>query len=170
VGVASVPLNLTALLPCVVPKFAPAIVTTVPTGPDVGVRLVRLGVTGEPAPAALKAATAAPQMFTPPRVASAATAPAAGCTRSSTSSFAPGAAGTCASFTKPLPAVNVAPSAVATTPSTRSPWAVVVTTPLVGAAVVPCAAVAPSNAAVAATPVYSTIAKRRVVAVGVVIV
>src|SRR5229473_3543697 len=43
VGVAAVPLNLTVLVPCVVPKFAPAIVTALPTGPDVGVRLVMLG-------------------------------------------------------------------------------------------------------------------------------
>ena len=36
VGVASVPLNVTVLGPFVAPKFAPAIVTAVPTGPDVG--------------------------------------------------------------------------------------------------------------------------------------
>ena len=41
--VAAVPLNETMLVPCVAPKFAPAIVTDVPTGPVVGVRLVRLG-------------------------------------------------------------------------------------------------------------------------------
>jgi hypothetical protein len=38
-----VPLNLTVLLPCVAPKFAPAIVTDVPTKPDVGDKLVMLG-------------------------------------------------------------------------------------------------------------------------------
>src|SRR5436189_268199 len=43
VGVASVPLNATVLVPGVAPKFAPAIVTAVPTGPDVGVKLVMLG-------------------------------------------------------------------------------------------------------------------------------
>jgi uncharacterized protein YjeT (DUF2065 family) len=43
VGVAVVPLNLTVLVACVAPKFAPAIVTGVPTAPDVGFRLVRLG-------------------------------------------------------------------------------------------------------------------------------
>src|SRR6266849_5160584 len=43
VGVAAVPLNLTALVPCVAPKFAPAIVTDVPTAPDVGLTAVRLG-------------------------------------------------------------------------------------------------------------------------------
>jgi hypothetical protein len=43
VGVAAVPLNLTVLLPCVAPKFVPVIVTTVPTGPLVGVRLVNVG-------------------------------------------------------------------------------------------------------------------------------
>ena len=43
VGVASAPLNVTVLEPCVAPKLAPVIVTAVPTGPLVGVRLVRLG-------------------------------------------------------------------------------------------------------------------------------
>jgi len=43
VGVAVVPLKVTVLVPCVAPKFAPAIVTGVPTTPDVGFRLVRLG-------------------------------------------------------------------------------------------------------------------------------
>ncbi len=40
VGVAVVPLNVTVLVPFVDPKFAPAIVTEVPTGPFAGVRLV----------------------------------------------------------------------------------------------------------------------------------
>jgi hypothetical protein len=44
VPVAAVPLKLTALVPCVEPKFVPAIVTDVPTAPDVGVTLVMLGV------------------------------------------------------------------------------------------------------------------------------
>src|SRR5467141_3914456 len=43
VGVAVVPLNFTILIPCVAPKFAPAIVTDVPTNPDVGFKLVMLG-------------------------------------------------------------------------------------------------------------------------------
>jgi hypothetical protein len=43
VGVAVVPLNLTVLVPLVVPKFAPVIVTEVPTNPEVGFRLVILG-------------------------------------------------------------------------------------------------------------------------------
>jgi len=41
--VAVVPLNVTELVPCVVPKFAPAIVTDAPTAPEVGDRLVMLG-------------------------------------------------------------------------------------------------------------------------------
>jgi hypothetical protein len=40
VGVAVVPLNRTVLVPCVAPKFAPLIVTAVPTIPDVGDRVV----------------------------------------------------------------------------------------------------------------------------------
>ena len=43
VGVAAVPLNFTVLVPCVAPKFVPVIVTDVPTGPDVGDKLVMLG-------------------------------------------------------------------------------------------------------------------------------
>ncbi len=43
VGVAVVPLNVTVLVPCVAPKFAPVIVTEVPTGPLAGVRLVIVG-------------------------------------------------------------------------------------------------------------------------------
>ncbi len=42
VGVAVVPLKVMVLVPCVDPKFVPAIVTEVPTGPEVG---FRLGVT-----------------------------------------------------------------------------------------------------------------------------
>src|SRR5258708_18208540 len=43
VGVTGTPLNVTVLVPCVVPKFVPAMVTEVPTCPDVGFRLVMLG-------------------------------------------------------------------------------------------------------------------------------
>src|SRR6185369_12883238 len=43
VGVAVVPLNVTVLAPCEAPKFVPAIVTTVPTGPLLGDRLVSVG-------------------------------------------------------------------------------------------------------------------------------
>src|SRR5213079_1832136 len=43
VGVAATPLKLIVLVPCVAPKLAPAIVTDVPTTPDVGFKLVLLG-------------------------------------------------------------------------------------------------------------------------------
>jgi hypothetical protein len=43
VGVAAVPLNVTVLVPCVAPKLAPAIVTEVPTAPEVGLRVEMLG-------------------------------------------------------------------------------------------------------------------------------
>ena len=46
VGVANVPLNVTVLLPWVVPKFVPVIVTDVPTTPDVGFKFVMLGAGG----------------------------------------------------------------------------------------------------------------------------
>jgi len=43
VGVATVPLNVIVLVPCVDPKFAPVIVTDVSAGPELGLRLVMLG-------------------------------------------------------------------------------------------------------------------------------
>lgn len=43
VGVPAVPLNVTALVPWLAPKFAPATITEAPTSPEVGVRLVMLG-------------------------------------------------------------------------------------------------------------------------------
>src|SRR5467141_3701141 len=43
VGTAPTPLNATVLVPCVAPKFAPAIVTDAPTNPDDGFKLVMLG-------------------------------------------------------------------------------------------------------------------------------
>jgi len=49
VGVAGAPLNVTVLVPCVPPKFTPAIVTDVPAGPVPGLRLVMYGTT-TPAP------------------------------------------------------------------------------------------------------------------------
>jgi hypothetical protein len=40
VTVAATPLNVTVLVPCAAPKFVPVIVTWVPTGPELGFRLV----------------------------------------------------------------------------------------------------------------------------------
>jgi len=45
VGVACTPPKVTALVPCVAPKFAPLIVTAVPTAPEPGVTVAMLGVT-----------------------------------------------------------------------------------------------------------------------------
>jgi hypothetical protein len=42
--VAAVPLKFTVRLPCVEPKFVPVIVTVVPTAPEVGDRLLIVGV------------------------------------------------------------------------------------------------------------------------------
>jgi hypothetical protein len=46
-GAAAVPLNLMLLVPCDAPKFAPLMVTAVPTVPDVGERLTTLGAVGD---------------------------------------------------------------------------------------------------------------------------
>jgi hypothetical protein len=45
VGVAEIPPKVTVLVPWVVPKPVPAIVTDVPIGPDAGVKLVIAGAT-----------------------------------------------------------------------------------------------------------------------------
>src|SRR5205807_92099 len=44
VGVATSPLNMTVLIPCLAPKFVPLMVTDVPARPDVGFRPVTFGV------------------------------------------------------------------------------------------------------------------------------
>jgi hypothetical protein len=51
VGVPGVPLNVTVLVPWLVPKLVPLIVTDTPTAPEVGVRLVILGVAAAEMPA-----------------------------------------------------------------------------------------------------------------------
>jgi hypothetical protein len=48
VGVAVVPLNFTVLVPCVPPKFVPAIVTGDPKAPDSGPMVRMLGPCGDP--------------------------------------------------------------------------------------------------------------------------
>jgi hypothetical protein len=63
VAVAPVPLNVAVLVPCVAPKFAPAIVTDVPTPPDVGFKLVMLG-----ADTAVVTVKLTPLLATPPTV------------------------------------------------------------------------------------------------------
>jgi hypothetical protein len=42
------PLNVTVLVPCVLPKLDPVIVTDVPTAPDVGFKLLITGEVGGP--------------------------------------------------------------------------------------------------------------------------
>jgi hypothetical protein len=61
VGVAAVPLKVTVLEPCVAPKFVPVIVTTDPTVPVVGFKLVIPGAVAE-------TVKAAPLLATPPAV------------------------------------------------------------------------------------------------------
>ena len=56
VGVALVPLNVTVLVPFVAPKFVPAIVTDVATGPVAGVSDVKIGGTATVNGSALLAA------------------------------------------------------------------------------------------------------------------
>ena len=160
VGAATVPLNRT--VPGAVPKFAPVIVTEVPTAPDVGFTLVIAGIGPPPPTAGRNAARAAPQVSELFSVPLADTGPAVARIRSSTTSFVLGATGTRSWMTYPLPAVNVLGSAVERTPITRSPLAVVVTVPVPGALLVPCAVAVTSREFAVATPEYSRIAKRSV--------
>jgi hypothetical protein len=60
VGVPAIPLNVTVLVPCVVPKLAPVIVTDVPTVPDVDDKLVIVG--------GCTTVKATPLLATPPTV------------------------------------------------------------------------------------------------------
>jgi hypothetical protein len=50
VGAAAVPLNVNVLVPCAAPKFAPVIVTVLPTAPDVGLTFAMLAAGGFPPP------------------------------------------------------------------------------------------------------------------------
>src|SRR5579859_4388966 len=77
-GVAIVPLNVTVLDPCEVPKFVPVIVTMTLTAPVFWLKLVMVG-TVVPADAALKAPSTAPQASELESVALADAAPAAAC-------------------------------------------------------------------------------------------
>ena len=61
VGTPAVPLNVTVLVPCVAPKFVPVIVTDVPTGPDVTLRLPMFG-------AVVVTVNITPLLATPPTV------------------------------------------------------------------------------------------------------
>jgi hypothetical protein len=121
VGVAAVPLNVTVLVPFVVPKFEPAIVTGVPMAPVVGDSLVMLGAALATPAAALNAAIPAPQPSLDVIVAVADALPAAERTASSTTSLAELCAGTADSSVKPEPAVTLSPFAVESTPISRSP-------------------------------------------------
>src|SRR6266404_4301995 len=161
-GVAVTPLNFTVLVPGVVPKFAPLIVTDVPTTPDAGFRLVILGDEPPPALPALKAAKTTPQLSGAPRIALAATVPAAVCIRSSTISLVLGGAGTLASMANPLPAVKVAGFADKMAPSNNSPFHVVAAFALFGDALVPCPVAVASNELAVAMPEYSRIANLNV--------
>src|SRR5258708_32469170 len=59
-GIAGVPLNLTVLVPLFAPKFVPVMVTSAPTRPEVGLRLVIVGQVLSPPLAALNAPPPSP--------------------------------------------------------------------------------------------------------------
>jgi len=161
-GVAVTPLNFTVLVPCTAPKLAPLIVTDAPTTPDDGFKLVILGGEFPPPLPGLKAAKTTPQLSGAPRIALAATVPAAICIRSSTISLVLGGAGTLASMANPLPAVKVAGFADKMALSNNSPFHVVAAFALFGDALVPCPVAVASNELAVAMPEYSRIANLNV--------
>jgi hypothetical protein len=156
VGVPAVPLKVT--VPKAVPKFAPVIVTIVPTVPDAGLRLVIFGFAATPTPP-LNAAKTAPQLSDAPSKACAESVPATVFICCSTSSFVPGSRGTLSVVENPLPAVKLAELAVEIAPSNKSPPDIGAF-PLFGDTPFPCAIASTSSEFVVATPEYSTIAIR----------
>jgi hypothetical protein len=156
VGVPAVPLKVT--VPRAVPKFVPVIVTTVPTVPDAGLRLVIFGFVAPPTPP-LNAAKTAPQLSGAPSEACAESVAATAFICCSASSFVPGSRGTFSTVENPLPAAKLAELAVEIAPSNKSPPDVVAF-PLFGDTPFPWAIAITSSEFVAATPEYSTIAKR----------
>jgi hypothetical protein len=74
VGVAAIPLNVTALVPCDAPKLVPVTVTDAPAGPELGLKLVMPGA--KTPIAALNAASSAPPLSDVDRVALTDTGPA----------------------------------------------------------------------------------------------
>jgi hypothetical protein len=160
VGIAAVPLNVTVLVLCVVPKFAPAIVTAVATGPLVGARLVMLGDVVPDDDNGLKAANAAPHRSDDPNDAVAEAVPAVACVACSTINAVDGAGETASSIVYPVPAVKVSRLCVANTPINRSPGAVVVALPLLGETLDSVLVFVTSSAPDVATPAYSRMANR----------
>jgi hypothetical protein len=157
VGIPAVPLN--ATVPTAVPKFVPVIVTTVPTVPAAGLKLVIFGLV-TPATPPLKAAKTAPQVSDAPSVACADSVPANVSICCSTNSFVPGLPGTLSMVENPLPAETLAELAVEIAPNNKSPLDDVVAFPLFGDVPFPWAILITSSELAAATPEYSTIAIR----------
>src|SRR5580700_2337110 len=113
-------------------------------------------------PAGLNAATPAAQGCVPVRETLAVALPALCWICPSVINFAAGSAGTLSSSVYPDPAEKLSASPVITTPSNRSPFAVVVVVPLLGAVPLPCALALASNEPEVATPEYSRIENRNV--------
>jgi len=152
VGVPADPLNVTVLVPWLVPKPVPVIVTDVPTAPEVGERLLMLG----PLLAALNAAMFAIQSLKGESVQVAAIEPAVLWTRSSSAYAAATPRST--RLVNPLPAVNVSPLPMASSVpqlKIKSPFLVVVAEPLDGLVPVPRLPAVTSSADEAARPLYS---------------
>src|ERR1700730_11749053 len=159
VGVVEVLLNVT--VPGDDPKFVPEIVTSVPTGPLLGVRLVMAGPLVPPIPA-LNAASNTPPLLEADIVPLTDIGPAADWIASSAISFVPGATGTASSSVYPAPAVNVTLLELVSSPRIRSPLAVVVAEPLFNMVPEACPAAVTSREFEVAAPEYSRIAKRKV--------
>src|SRR5260370_21227015 len=130
VGVAAVPLNVTVLVPWLVPKLVPVIVIASPTPPFALLRLVMVGaVPPPPALAALNAARTAPHGSEALSDSLAAATPAAVCTSACATSFVFGSAGTNSLITQILGSLNFRTSALEIPPSNKSPLAAFLPTP-----------------------------------------
>jgi hypothetical protein len=145
VAVAVTPLNFTVLVPCVVPKFVPVIVTAVPTNPAVGLKLLIFGTV-----AARNVATCAVHPMFAAAFHVPETAPALLWISYSVANHD---VGVVLIKVNPLPGVGL-PS-FSRSPKISSPPLPVVTLPLVGFAAVPSCCVPWSNGFVVATPDHS---------------
>jgi hypothetical protein len=151
VAVAATPLNFTVLVPCVAPNFVPVIVTTVPTTPVFGLKLLILGPDVPPPPvAARNVATCAVHPPFAAAVHDPATAPALPWISYSVASHD---VGVLLIIVNPLPAVGLL--TFSRSPKVSSPPLPVVTLPLVGFAAVPSCCAPWSNGLVVAAPDHS---------------
>ena len=150
VGVATVPLKVIVLAPCVAPKFVPATATEVPTAPELGLRLVTLGDVPAPLPAPRKATIC--MIHAPPVIGAVALRLPAVVTIESSRMSLSGVVITRLVYPDPGPVVVCCTKFAPTSRSFAFP---VVTEPLLLGVPFPCAAATTSTGVVVSIPLYS---------------